>query len=75
MLDIEQYGDSRITEEELLIPNGICVPTIEKHRFKTIYYPLFRSKGVNRIRPERSNKINNGMGTINNACMRPIVDG
>lgn len=66
---------SRLSEQELLIADGILIPPTEENRLKTINNTFLLSEDVDCMGPEFSDELNDRMSTPYNPTMRTIVDG
>ena len=64
----------RFTKQELLVSDGILVPATEENRFQPIDDALFLRQVINGIGPKFRDELDDGMGGIDNASMRPVID-
>lgn len=56
-LKFSEYEDSRVAEQELLVTDGIVVPSAKEYRLQAINDTLLFPKVVDRMRPELSDKL------------------
>ena len=67
--------DLRRSEQELLVLHSILIPTTEEYGLQAINDALLLSQGIDGMRPEPRDELHYGVGTSDNASVRPIVHG
>ena len=64
----------RLSKEELFVSNCVVVPTAKEDGLQPIDHTLLLCQGVDRMWPELGYKLYHRMCTIDNSCMRTVVD-
>ncbi len=65
---------SRLSEQELLVSDGVLVPPAEEDGLQPSDHARLSSEGIDRMGPELRDELDDGVRAVDDACMRSIVD-